>query len=66
MGRFRNDSQSSVSLKSIAIPNLGDATKLGRQEIFTLFLPAHRKMAADLTRLFMGKIFQVDIIFWFC
>ena len=55
LSRFGNESQSSVPISQIAIPDLSLPLQLSRRDSFTLFIPSHRKMATRLTELFMGE-----------
>lgn len=43
---------------NISIPNLRVPMSLGRDEQFSLFIPRHRRIAAHLTNIFMGKKMQ--------
>lgn len=44
-----------ITVKPITLPDLTIPSKLGRRENFSLFLPAHRRMAVRLIETFMGK-----------
>lgn len=46
-----------VHVKQIAIPSLGNVTQLGKDEAFSLFIPKHQKLAAELIELFLGRFF---------
>lgn len=44
-----------IPVKNIAIPNLSVPMSLARDEPFSLFVPRHRRIAARLIDIFMGK-----------
>ncbi|XP_058804269.1 uncharacterized protein LOC131671673 [Phymastichus coffea] len=60
--RFGNEAQSSIPIKPIAIPDLRIPLTLSRQEPFSLFIPRHRKCAAQMTELFIGMRTVDDLI----
>ncbi|OXU22253.1 hypothetical protein TSAR_002571 [Trichomalopsis sarcophagae] len=62
LNRFGNESLSSVPIKQIAIPDLSLVLQLGRRDPFSLFIPAHRKMAGRLTELFIGMRTVEDLM----
>ncbi|XP_031783456.1 phenoloxidase 1 [Nasonia vitripennis] len=62
LSRFGEDSLSSVPIKPIAIPDLSLVLQLSRYDSFSLFIPAHRKMATRLTELFLGMRTIEDLL----
>lgn len=52
--RFGEESNSTVPVKQISIPNLSVPLKVGRSESFSLFLPKHQKSSDALIEIFMG------------
>uniref|UniRef100_A0A182SXG3 Hemocyanin_N domain-containing protein n=1 Tax=Anopheles maculatus TaxID=74869 RepID=A0A182SXG3_9DIPT len=53
--RFGENAEERIPVRSIALPDLRIPMSLGRQEQFSLFIPRHRKIAARLIDIFMGK-----------
>jgi len=53
--RFGGASQK-IAVKRISLPDLSLPLQLGRRDRFSQFLPFHRKMAARLIEIFMGKL----------
>ncbi|CAB0037937.1 unnamed protein product [Trichogramma brassicae] len=51
--RFGDD-EPKIQIKQVAIPDLSLPMSLDRDEAFSLFMPAHARMAARLTEIFMG------------
>ncbi|KAJ8679166.1 hypothetical protein QAD02_014953 [Eretmocerus hayati] len=54
LNRFGGESSSTVPVKKIAIPDLSIPLRLGRNENFSVFLPAHQEMAGKLIEIFMN------------
>lgn len=52
--RFGAESDDTIPVKDISIPDLGEILNLGRHENFSLFLPTHRRMAGRLIDIFLG------------
>lgn len=63
--RFGDDAESKFPVKAITLPDLSIPMQLGRRQPFSLFIPAHRKIAARLIDIFMG-IFFLPIFYFFC
>lgn len=54
--RFGENASERIPVRSnISIPNLKVPMSLGRNEQFSLFIPRHRRIAAHLINIFMGK-----------
>ncbi|XP_011494439.1 PREDICTED: phenoloxidase subunit 1-like [Ceratosolen solmsi marchali] len=62
LSRFNNESQSSVSIKPISIPDLSLPLSLSRRDNFSLFIPSHRKMSGQLTDMFLGMRTVEDLL----
>ncbi|KZC12758.1 PREDICTED: phenoloxidase 2-like [Dufourea novaeangliae] len=60
--RFADDTNSKISVKQITLPDISIPMQLDRREPFSLFLPAHRKLAARLTNIFMGMRTYEDFL----
>lgn len=61
--RFGEPGCERITLRSnISIPNLSGPMALGRDENFSLFIPRHRDLAAQLVHIFMGMINYYFII----
>lgn len=57
--RFGEPGGERIALRSnISIPNLSGPMKLGRDENFSLFIPRHRDLAAQLVHIFMGLFYD--------
>lgn len=56
ISRFSDDADSKIRVQEITLPDLSIPKSLGRREPFSLFIPAHRKMAARLIDILMGKL----------
>lgn len=55
--RFGENSAEHIPVRAnISIPNLSVPMQLDRKEQFSLFIPRHRKIAAHLINIFMGRI----------
>lgn len=53
--RFGDDAGVRIPVKDVTkLPDLSLPMELGRQDNFTLFLPAHQKMSSRLITIFMG------------
>ncbi|XP_077289769.1 prophenoloxidase 2 [Arctopsyche grandis] len=52
--RFNADTGDRVPVRNISIPNLDLPLQLKRRDIFSLFIPKHRKMAGKLIDIFVG------------
>lgn len=53
--RFGDDAGMRIPVKAIArMPDLSIPMQLGRQDNFSIFLPAHRKMSSRLIDIFTG------------
>ncbi|XP_017755476.1 PREDICTED: phenoloxidase 2-like [Eufriesea mexicana] len=52
--RFNDDTQSKLQVKQITLPDLSIPMQLGRNSPFSLFIPAHRRIATRLIDIFMG------------
>ncbi|XP_046834983.1 phenoloxidase 1-like [Vespa crabro] len=60
--RFGETADSKISVKQISLPDLTIPLQLGRREPFSLFIPAHRKVAARLIDIFMGMRTYEDFL----
>lgn len=57
--RFGDEATGKIPITPIEIPDLGEILDLHRDDNFTLFIPKHRRIAAQLCELFLSKnIFQ--------
>lgn len=63
--RFGDDTESKLPVKAITLPDLSIPMQLGRRQPFSLFIPAHRKIAARLIDIFMGIFFSFYSFFLF-
>lgn len=61
--RFGNDADTKIQIAEIAIPNLDIVLEVGRRELFSTFVPSHRRAAAKLIELFMGQYQNKNNIF---
>lgn len=62
--RFGDNSSEHIPVRAnITIPNLKVPMSLDRKEQFSLFIPRHRRIAAHLVNIFMGKL---SISFNYC
>lgn len=61
--RFGDDAESKLPVKAITLPDLSIPMQLGRRQPFSLFIPAHRKIAARLIDIFMGIFFSFYFLF---
>ncbi|XP_057318501.1 phenoloxidase 1 [Microplitis mediator] len=52
--RFGEDTDSKIPVKQISLPDLTIPMQLDRRTPFSLFIPAHRKIAGRLIDIFMG------------
>lgn len=55
VNRFGENAAEKVPVTTISIPPLGDILELKRDENFSLFIPKHRKIAARLIDIYLGK-----------
>ncbi|XP_015593471.1 phenoloxidase 1 [Cephus cinctus] len=62
LNRFGEDTQSKIPVKEISLPDLSIPLQLGRRDPFSLFIPAHRKVAARLIDIFMGMRTYEDFL----
>lgn len=53
--RFGEDAGSRIPVNNISLPDFRIPMSLGRREQFSLFIPKHRRIAARLIDIFMGK-----------
>lgn len=53
--RFGDEATERIPVKNIPVPDLGGIEKFGRDQNFSLFIPHHRDLAAQLIHIFMGK-----------
>lgn len=53
--RFGDPGAERIPVKNIAVPDLSSIQTLGRDDNFSLFIPRHRELAAQLIHIFMGK-----------
>ncbi|XP_011494200.1 PREDICTED: phenoloxidase 2-like [Ceratosolen solmsi marchali] len=60
--RVGTSSETSIPIKQIAIPDLSLPLSLGRRDGFSLFLPAHQKMASNLVEIFLGMRTVEDLL----
>ncbi|XP_016922311.1 phenoloxidase 1 [Apis cerana] len=60
--RFGDDAESKFPVKAITLPDLSIPMQLGRRQPFSLFIPAHRKIAARLIDIFMGMRTYEDFL----
>ncbi|XP_015123559.1 phenoloxidase 1 [Diachasma alloeum] len=60
--RFNDATESKIPVKEISIPDLRIPLQLGRREPFSLFIPAHRKMAGRLIDIFLGMRTYEDFL----
>ncbi|KAK9869376.1 hypothetical protein WA026_003133, partial [Henosepilachna vigintioctopunctata] len=63
--RFKVEAEEEVEVKDIPLPNLGEITTLGRHENFSLFIPRHRRLAAELINIFLG-VSDIDDLLAVC
>lgn len=56
--RFGDPGAERIPVKNVPVPNLGSIETLGRDDNFSLFIPRHRDLAAQLVHIFMGIIFN--------
>ncbi|KAK2587196.1 hypothetical protein KPH14_002940 [Odynerus spinipes] len=61
-GRFGETTETKIPVKQITLPDLSIPMQLGRREPFSLFIPAHRKIAARLIDIFMGMRTYEDFL----
>ncbi|XP_014261820.1 phenoloxidase 2 [Cimex lectularius] len=54
--RFGSKNARTVRIKEISIPDISLPMRLGRRELFSLFVPSHREMASRLIEVFMGMV----------
>ncbi|KAK4878033.1 hypothetical protein RN001_010539 [Aquatica leii] len=52
--QFEDEVEETVHIKEIKLPDLGDVLHLDRNGHFSLFVPWHQQLAADLIQTFMG------------
>ncbi|XP_023313615.1 phenoloxidase subunit 1-like [Trichogramma pretiosum] len=62
LNRFGADSQRTVGLKNISIPDLSLPMQLGRNDGFSHLIPSHRRMAGRLVELFLGMRTVEDLM----
>lgn len=55
VNKFGADAGEKIPVSSISIPPLGEVLELARDENFSLFIPKHRRIAARLIDIFLGK-----------
>ncbi|KAJ8679322.1 hypothetical protein QAD02_015109 [Eretmocerus hayati] len=60
--RFTSSDEEWIPIKEIAIPDLSVPLQLSRTDTFSLFAPAHQKMAAYLIMLFLGMRTADDLL----
>lgn len=60
--RFGEEADSKIPVKQITLPDLSVPMQLGRRDPFSLFIPAHRKLAARLIDIFMGMRTYEDFL----
>ncbi|XP_076677764.1 phenoloxidase 1-like [Andrena cerasifolii] len=60
--RFGDEADMKLQVKQITLPDLTIPMQLGRREPFSLFIPAHRKIAARLINIFMGMRTYEDFL----
>lgn len=53
--RFGDDVENHVPLKTVTTPDLSFASGIKRKEAFSLFIPLHREIAGQLTKLFLDQ-----------
>ena len=59
------DADMKLQVKQITLPDLSIPMQLGRREPFSLFIPAHRKIAARLINIFMGTYCTIHLtVMW--
>lgn len=54
LNRFGEETESKIPVKQISLPDLTIPMQLDRRTPFSLFIPAHRKIAGRLIDIFMG------------
>ncbi|XP_044743291.1 phenoloxidase 1-like [Chrysoperla carnea] len=52
--RFGEEADNQITVKKISLPNTRQIEQLGRREPFSLFIPFHRELAAQLINIMMG------------
>lgn len=57
--RFGEDAGSRIPVNNISLPDFRIPMSLGRREQFSLFIPKHRRIAARLIDIFMGKFEKI-------
>ena len=62
LNRFSGDTDTTIRVKNITLPDLDIPMQLGRREPFSLFIPKHRRIAARLTDIFMGMRTYEDFL----
>ncbi|XP_076749949.1 phenoloxidase 1-like [Xylocopa sonorina] len=60
--RFGDDTTSKLQVKNISLPDLSIPMQLPRDKPFSLFIPAHRRMAARLIDIFIGMRTYEDFL----
>lgn len=61
--RFGDNTSEHIPVRAnITIPNLKVPMSLDRKEQFSLFIPRHRRIAAHLINIFMGKHFSFQMM----
>nr|CAD7257153.1 unnamed protein product [Timema shepardi] len=53
--RFGEETGELIKVSRISVPDITPLLELGRRDNFSLFIPRHRKLAARLIDIFMGK-----------
>ncbi|XP_031828652.2 phenoloxidase subunit A3 [Nomia melanderi] len=60
--RFGDEADSKIQVKQISLPDLTVPMQLGRHDSFSLFIPAHRKLAGRLIDIFLGMRTYEDFL----
>ncbi|XP_017884414.2 phenoloxidase 1-like [Ceratina calcarata] len=62
LNRFGDEAETKIPVKQISLPDLSVPMQLGRRQPFSLFIPAHRKMAGRLIDIFLGMRTYEDFL----